>query len=247
MSEENEKRKNYKCWVINYWNVSESIKLIVFDLDQTLIDSIRRFYVIFNKILKKLCNYVVSWDVFFEHFWKDTLDDLISEGVNATHFWKEFRRAYAEEPIHPSDKIIPGALETLRWLKERGYKIVVTTGREVPEEKIWEELLYFGLNKYVDKVYTLASQDPSVEDLVFIRTGVLELIMRDFKVKPEEILFIGDYWVDMESCRRLGILGIGVLTGHESEEKLRKFGAKYVLRSVKELPKLLTELENVRG
>jgi len=224
-----------------------SIKLVVFDLDLTLIDSLHRFYSIFNKVLKKLCNYTVSWDEFLKRFCEDTLDYLISEEVDVMCFWKEFRRSYAEEPIHPRDRMIPGALETLKWLKKRGYKVVVTTGREIPEEKVWEELKCFGLAEYVDRVYTLASQDPSVEDVAFIKTGILELIMRDFKVKPEEIIFVGDYWVDMESCRRLGIFGIGVLTGHESEEKLRKFGAKYVIKSVKELPKLLIELENVKS
>ena len=122
----------------------------------------------------------------------------------------------------------------------------MTTGREVPEEKIWKELAYFQIDKYVDKVYTLASQDPSIEDVAFIKTGILELIMKDFNVKPEEIIFVGDYWVDMESCRRLGIIGVGVLTGHESEEKLKKFGAKYVIKSIRDLPRLLLKLESTR-
>jgi len=224
--------------------VPANIKLIVLDLDLTLIDSLHRFYSIFSKVLEKLCKRSVSWSVFLKHFSRDTLNSLIPEGIDPMRFWKEFRRRYAIEPIHPKDKLISGALETLEWLKRKGYRVIVTTGREVPEEKVWEELNYFRIDKYVDKVYTLASQDPSIEDVAFIKTGILELIMKDFNVKPEEILFVGDYWVDMESCKRLGIIGVGVLTGHESEEKLRKFGAKYVIESIKDLPKLLLELES---
>ena len=53
---------------------------------------------------------------------------------------------------------------------------------------------------------------------------------------------MADYWPDMQSGREVGIFTIGVLTGLESEEKLRENGANAVIESVKDLPKIIENL-----
>ncbi len=218
------------------------LRAVILDLDMTLIDSLRRFYRVFNKVLERACGRRVSWSEFVKRFREDTLDDLLPEHVNPAEFWREFRRGYSEEPPLPGERLIPGAKETLKWLKRRGYAVVVTTGREVSEDAIWSELRHFGVDAYVDRVYTMLVQDPSEEDVTFIKTGMLRRVLSDLGLSPREVVFVGDYWVDMESCRRLGIVAIGVLTGYERPERLVKWGAKYVIPSIRELPRVIEEL-----
>jgi len=118
----------------------------------------------------------------------------------------------------------------------------VSNGRETKPEKIWKELQYFKLDHYVDEVYTLAQQDPSEEDLLFSRKGILSLILRKHHVNGKEAVFVADYWVDMEAGKKVGVITIGVLTGLKREKLLKAHGAHYVIKGIWELPSLLSNI-----
>lgn len=76
---------------------------------------------------------------------------------------------------------------------------------------------------------------------MFCRSGLLRRILDDYGVKVDEVLFVGDYWVDMYSAKKVGLKCVGVLTGYEPADRLMKFGADYVIRSVVELPKIIMD------
>jgi len=219
------------------------LKLVILDLDQTLIYSLKRFYKLFNRSLVEYGVKPVSWEKFIEYYRSDSLDKLIPSSVSPRVFWRSFRRKYSSEPVHSEDYVIPGARETLRYLKERGLKVVIATGREVDRDTLWRELEHFGLKEYIDEVYSIIHQNPEDEEIDFLKTGLLLRIIRDFNVKPCETVFVADYWVDMESCRRAGLICIAVKTGYESEGKLKRHGAILVIDSIRDLPKAIEEIE----
>ena len=211
------------------------LRKIIVDLDQTLLDTKYRFYRVFNETLKALGGEGIGWEEFYERYVKDALDDVIPVGVGPATFWREFRRRFRTPP-HPKDRMIPGAREALAELKTMGLTIVVATGREVPVEVVWEELEVFGLADYVDEVYTLVQQDPSEERVVFSRAGLIRRILRDNGVRADETVFVGDYWVDMLSGSEAGVLTVGVLTGHEPPDKLKRWGARFIVDSIRDVP-----------
>ncbi len=219
------------------------IKIVILDLDQTIVDSCRRFHEIFNSKLVEFGGEPVDWNRFRALYAEDRLDELIPEGVEREVFWKAFRRSY-NTIIHPEDKLIPGVEDTLIELRRRGLKIVVTTGREVQRDDIWRELEYFNIKDLVDEVYTLLDQDPGEEFVIFSRTGLINKILSAHNLSPSEALFVGDYWVDMESGRRAGVITVGVLTGHEPAERLLMHGANYIIEDINSLPSLLDEIES---
>jgi len=213
---------------------------VIFDLDQTLLDTIHRFHEVFNRVLEMFGGIEVSWDDFIVAYSLDTLDDYIPKSCDKRVFWCEFRRIYSSF-IHDLDKPIDGVEDILKLLRIMGLKIVVCTGRECSREDVVRELEHFNLIRYVDGVYTLMYQDPSEEDVVFCRSGLLRRILDDYGVKVDEVLFVGDYWVDMYSAKKVGLKCVGVLTGYEPADRLMKFGADYVIRSVVELPKIIMD------
>jgi len=216
------------------------VKLVIFDLDQTLIDTIHRFHEVFNRVLEMFGGVRISWNDFIVAYSSDTLDDYIPKSCDKRVFWREFRRIYSLF-IHDLDKPIGGVEDVLKFLKLMGLKIVVCTGRECSREDVVKELQRFNLIQYVDGVYTLMYQDPSEEDVVFCRSGLLKRILDDYDVKVDEVLFVGDYWVDMYSAKKVGLKCVGVLTGYEPADRLMKFGADYIIRSVVELPKIIMD------
>ena len=217
------------------------MKLIILDLDQTLIDTLHRFYETFNEVLTLFGRPPVTWGEFFNVFCRDELDSLRPAECSSRDFWREFRRRYSGW-CHELDKPIEGVFETLEWLRRHGFKIVVTTGREADKEMIWWELREFGLDKYIDDVYTLKEQDPEHEDILFSRRGLLKMIIEKYGAEPGSTIFVGDYWVDMKSGRDVGMITIGVLTGCKAESLLKMYGADYVIKDISHLPKLLEKI-----
>lgn len=216
-------------------------RLIILDLDQTILNTLSRFYETYNFVLELFGGKRIDWETFFRLFCRDELDSLRPRDTGRIEFWREFRRLYGEW-IHEKDGLIEGAYETLRWLKEVGFNIVVTTGREIDKEKVWRELRVFGIADFVDDVYTLVEQDPEHEDILFSRVGLLKQIIKKYGVPANRVIFVGDYWVDMESGRKAGLITIGVLTGCKSRELLLSHGANYVIKDISELPELINSI-----
>ncbi|NPA75307.1 MAG: HAD family hydrolase [Euryarchaeota archaeon] len=206
-------------------------RLAIFDMDQTLVNTLHRFHKIFNLALRHFHCKEAQWDEFIDHYKADTLNDYVC--TSKRQFWDYFLSHYNDIDCE-KDTLIPGAKEVIEELKRRGMKIAIVTGRMVPASKVWEELEKFGLAQYVDLVLTRADNYCDGHH----RTELLKEAMRRLNAKPEETFFVGDYWPDMQSGREAGIYTIGVLTGHENEEVLKENGADVVLSSVAELFKL---------
>jgi len=224
------------------------ISLAILDLDMTLVDTLHRFYIVYNEVRKLYGLRKIKYEEFLENFRKDRLTEILEplSQKERTSFWKKFRRIYSHyRSIH--DKPYEGAKEALMYLRKKNIKAVVTTGREIEPKYIWNELDSYGLSAYVNKVYTLIQQDPSDEDLLFSRKGVLALILKEYGVNPCEAIFVADYWVDMESGRKVGVITVGVLTGLKDKLTLIKHGAQYVITGIWELPSLLNKLLNDNG
>ncbi len=214
------------------------MKAVIFDLDQTLIDTLKRFYIVFNKVLEIYGSPSINWDIFIKHYSDDNLDMLIPSGISRNDFWWNFLKKYNDVKID-SDSPIPGAVEILKLLKKKNCLIAVVTGRAVKEEDVWRELDEFGLSKYVDLILTKLSI-PNNDDNALSKTKLFKLASRLLNVSPSECIVVGDYWNDILGGKAIGAkLVIGVLTGHMSKEKLIEYGADIVIKNIAELSRVL--------
>ena len=204
------------------------LKLVIFDLDQTLINTLPRFHRIFNLALEHFGAEPIDWDSFVRDYAYDILNRHLP--VEPKDFWDYFLSHYNDIECE-KDKLIDGSKDVLKFLKERDINIVITTGRMVPVEKVWDELRRFGIDKYVDFVYTRLDGYGDGRR----RTELIREAMKRFKTSKDETILVADYWPDMQSGREVGIFTIGVLTGLESEGKLMENGADIVIPSVKDL------------
>ncbi|MNR66605.1 Phosphoglycolate phosphatase [compost metagenome] len=58
-------------------------------------------------------------------------------------------------------------------------------------------------------------------------------------LKAEEIIFIGDSGIDMQTATNANMLAVGVLWGYRPEEELLSNGAKYILNQPSDLLEIL--------
>ena len=216
----------------------KQLKLVIFDLDQTLVNTVKRMYVIYNQARKELGLNPVDWETFYYLFEHDKLSYDVPESL-LERLWDILRSIYCSV-ILEEDGPIDGAEGVLKLLKEKNIIVVVTTGRRCSPEDIWKELYLYGLAEYVDDVYTaIYSQN---EDIPFERSTVLKMILEKYSVSSNEAIFVADYFPDMYAGKKVGILTIGVKTGLKQEKDLKLHGADYVLNSISELPELLRRI-----
>ena len=199
--------------------------LLLVDLDMTLIDTLNRFYVTFKDLLRV----ELGWEEFIRLFREDRLDELVPEPREA--FWIRFTRELSLRRT-PMDRVYPGVQEALSNLS---CPKVVVTGRHVEPELIWDELMEFGISHLFSGVYTGYGEG-------WRKDPTLMRALKDYGVKPEDAVLVGDYWVDVASAKSLGLWAIAVRTGLEPDDRLMKSGADMIVDGIWELGDALSKL-----
>lgn len=213
------------------------LRAVIFDLDQTLINTLSRFYRIFNLVLQDFGGEVLDWNTFIKHYADDTLNQFIPENVSVRVFWRIFLHRYNDIELE-DESPIPGAIDVLRKLKELGVKVAIVTGRAVDEDCVWRELKHHGMADYVDCVVTCKGY---VDGELFSKVEVLRKAAECLGVSINDCVVVGDYWPDIRSGKIVNAkLVVGVLTGFMSRDELLRHGADVVLDSVADLLNVLS-------
>lgn len=218
-------------------------KAVIFDLDCTLVDTLRRFHDVFNQLLRERGNEPLRWDEFFKHYVADTLDDVVTAPSNKERerklheFWLEFLLRYRDGD--PGSKLIPGVREVFQKLHDAGIPIAVITSCIVPSVQIKEELASFGLDKFVKAIVTGNDAIKDLNKYHFSKVEIFRLAAERLGVNPKDCVVVGDYWNDIRDSKKLGAKTIAVLTGLMRRELLEKYGPDVIIESVRDLPKVV--------
>ncbi|PIV64800.1 MAG: hypothetical protein COS11_00335 [bacterium (Candidatus Ratteibacteria) CG01_land_8_20_14_3_00_40_19] len=205
-------------------------KLVIFDLDGTLIDAYPAIAEGINQTLKSLgypqqkpkgIKKSVGWGV------ERLIHPLVKE--------KDYPRAVeiylkSQETLLPKmAKLLPGAKEVLKKLKGEGYKLAVASNR--PSGFSTFLLKFLGIAQYFSFVLC-ADQINSYKP----EAKILSLIMEKLRVSPGETLYVGDMALDAETGKRAGVKTIIVLTGSSSKAEVL---AAEPFKVIKQLSRLL--------
>ena len=194
-------------------------RLVIFDLDGTLLNTIEDLGHAANYALEKngLATHTLASYPFFvgngvrrlitrvlpeEHRDDATIDKLL----------KDFREFY-DEHCCDCTKPYPGMPELLRDLSDQGVQMAVASNKyDAAVQKIINH--YFGDIDFVaiegQKEGVNVKPDPSV---VFA-------ILAKARVPKREVLYVGDSGVDMETARRACVDSVGVTWGFRPEKEL---------------------------
>ena len=72
-------------------------------------------------------------------------------------------------------------------------------------------------------------------------TGLFAAVER-LGVRPEECLYCGDSWVDVDTGKNAGMPVIGAEWGFRGRKELEERGADFLLQSPSQLPQLVAQL-----
>lgn len=216
------------------------IKLLIFDLDGTLIDSAPDIIATTQSLLEKNGLPPVAPEAVVAAIGeglKKFVFSLFPDARNNPTFLEEVERqfysAYSENLLQHTT-VFPGVEDFLRQSPLQ--KAIVTNKYSDLTQQTLQGL---GLLKHpwlrVFGADSLAQRKPDPLPLLEV--------MRIAGVDRHETVMIGDGIPDMVAARRAGIHSIGVTFGYTSIERLKAEGASLLLHSYADLPEVLAEIE----
>ncbi|MBU1869692.1 MAG: HAD family hydrolase [Candidatus Omnitrophica bacterium] len=208
-------------------------KLIIFDLDGTLVDAYPAITRSFNFTMRKLSAAPRAKQVIRRAVgWGDAnllrpfiKDKDLKKGVLI--YRKHHKKALIED-----SRLFSHAKKLLHYLKRKGYKLAVASNRPTRFSMIL--IRHLGLERYFDYVLCgdkLKQGKPHPEILI--------KIMRTFSLKPKDALYIGDMNIDAQAGRRAKVRTIIVTTGSSGKGEIKKEKPYRIISGITELFRIL--------
>ncbi len=212
------------------------IKAVLFDIDGTLIDSFHQ-----------------NWNSYKKAFALAGIADFPSEELYLTSYHLPLRESFAhlaeDKSVENIDKLfnifinmdydddnryilMPHVEETLQELQGK-YKLGIVTGRQ--QLSVAEFLQECNLERYFDSVVhhgIYKHPKPNPEPLT--------IAMNELEVQPNETVYIGDTWADIEASQAAGVNSI--LYHYQATGNHTLTGADAIIKSYLELPEILNKL-----
>lgn len=221
----------------------ESIKALIFDLDDTLYDCSGSL--VHARRLKAAGVIAKALGCTEEEAYKlqkgkeSNLNDNVYEEIAKSYslsstFVEDIHKAMKEVDIF-NIRPFPGVLETLRDLKERGLLLILATAGQPLEQE--EKVRLLGLRKLLDEVIVVESKNDSKKSCF---QGVLDR----YGLRAKEVLCVGDKMEDeLRIAKTLGMPTALVQHGRHYESFVSSLNPKRTpdiyIKSVAELSRLL--------
>jgi phosphoglycolate phosphatase len=141
-------------------------------------------------------------------------------------------QARADSVMTPLTRMVPGACDALRRLKNAGLKLGLVSQKL--RYRVEEVLIREDISAYFDVVL-------GAEDVPAFKpdpSGLL-LALERLQATPEEALYVGDTTIDAEAAANAGLRFVAVLTGPTTRGEHATYDELAVLESVAQLPQLL--------
>lgn len=161
--------------------------------------------------------------------------EYLDEALSIFKRYSEIMVGYYKNHV----RAMPGAEETFKWCHENGIKVATDTGfhkdvnRAIMEGLQWEERGLIDIALDVEDTNGVGRPAPFLIFKAMERLGVQSV---------REVIKIGDTPADLLSGNNGGCIGnVGVLSGANTLRTLQKYPHTHIIKSVKELPRLITE------
>jgi HAD superfamily hydrolase (TIGR01509 family) len=213
---------------------------MIFDLDGTLVDTVYAHVSAWQRALAEAEMPIDGWRI---HRRMGMSGGLFTRAVA-----REVGRPLGDDEIEavqerhgelfrellPERRPLPGAVELLAELRDRGLPHGIATSGRRPEIDASLDALGAGSETTVVARGDVLRAKPEPD--LFIECA------RRLEANPDDCYVIGDAVWDLLAARRAKMLSVGVLSGGYGEEELARAGAFQVYRDAEELRTSLDEL-----
>ncbi|MDH4560897.1 phosphoglycolate phosphatase [Pseudomonas sp. BN411] len=212
-------------------------RLVMFDLDGTLVDSVPDLAAAVDRMLVALgrpaagVEQVREWvgngaRVLVRRALAGGLDHSTVHDSDAERGLDLFMEAYAES--HALTTVYPGVAETLKWLKKQGVELALVTNK--PERFVAPLLDEMKLGRYFPLIIggdTLPQQKPDPAALLHV--------MHLTGVSRSEALFVGDSRNDVLAAKAAGVKCVALSYGYNHGRPIAEEEPALVVDDLREL------------
>lgn len=208
------------------------IKAILFDLDGTLLNTLDDIKNSVNYMLKKHGFKERTLDE-IRSFVGDGAKQMIERSIGFTEPKEQVLECLstyeAHYEIHKADLTKPydGVYDLLNQLKEKDIRLAVVSNKPMPQVIPLIEGLFPGYFEVILGETSELKRKPSPEMLFYA--------IEALKLSKEDVLFVGDSDVDMQTAINANVDVIAVLWGFRDETVLKKYQPKYIVNHPKEI------------
>jgi len=191
-------------------------KYIIWDYNGTLLDDAQLCVDCMNELLRKYNISEITYQKYKQIFDFPVKDYYQRAGFDFNKFdfnivGVEFIDLY--QKYNNQLKLQKNVIDVLENFKNQNIKQSILSARE--HNKLIEELDFFGINHYFEKVLGLDNH---------LAAGKLDngkILIEKINIEKSEIVLIGDTTHDFDVANELGIECILIASGHHSFEKLK--------------------------
>jgi len=213
-------------------------KAVIFDLDGTLVNSLQDIADSMNRVLAAKGFTTYDYDSYryfigrgLRNLVGKTLSDEQRSEENITELYAELLKDYQINLLQKT-ALYKGIPDLLDAIEQRGFKMAIFSNKaDHFTQKIVRELMS---DWKMDVVLGSKEATPRKPD----PTGAL-MICKLLEISPEEVLYVGDTSVDMNTATAAGFFPVGVTWGFRTKEELLESGAKAIIDEPLELLDLL--------
>ena len=216
------------------------MKIIVFDLDGTLLNSLEDLADSANWVLEQHgfpTHPVDAYRYFVGDGVRKLIERILPQEERTDARIEQCRQEFvAYYKVHMEDKtsVYEGITGLLAELKNRGLKIAVATNK-----------VHIAVKPLMEKYFP----EIRFDSMIGQREGVpvkpapqiMFDILRETGCEPSEALHVGDTATDMQLAHNAGVTPVGVLWGYRPLEELQEAGAKFIIEKPEELLRLVHE------
>lgn len=194
-------------------------KVIVFDLDGTLLDTLQDLRMSVNFALSQYAYPLRT----LEQVRKDIgngvaklIERSVPNGICDENYAKCLDLFKDHYRHHYNENTLPyrGMVDVVIKLQKEGYKVTVATNKVIDVAQDLLEEHYIGLLSYIEGDRIGVNKKPNPE--------MIENIMKHYQVTKEEILYIGDTNVDEETALNASVDYILVTYGYRTKEEIKR-------------------------
>ncbi len=209
------------------------IRLIIFDLDGTLVDAYSAIISSFNYTMQRLklpaqdaliIRRAVGWGD------ENLLRPFIKEKDKSCAL--SIYRKHHKLALLKESRLFPRVYKLLVYLKNKGYRVAVASNR--PSRFSWILIRDLKREKYFD--YILCA-----DKLKHIKPHpeIINRIMQRLHLSSEQTLFVGDMTIDAQAGRCAKVKTIIVTTGSSTKTEIKKEKPYRIIDRISELLKIL--------
>ncbi len=213
-------------------------RLVIFDLDGTLLDTLGDLAAAGNHALRQM-GFPLHETEAYKLFVGNGIPNLIHRILPQEHSDEQHKQCYElfnkYYTAHKTDLTAPyaGISELVRQLEGIGIICCVNTNKAHEFANELVQRFFGGSIRAVIGQGGGFALKPSPE-------AALELCSR-FGIQKEDAIYVGDSNVDMQTAAAAGIDGCGVLWGFRSREELEACEPKHIAEDVSQLEHIITD------